>query len=251
MTTTDPFAIFRDKRGTAAAIAAMILCVLLSLPAAASLGLGGGGGGRTIVEAFGQFNIPLPGGGGGGGGTTNEGTTAPPTTAPPATTIPQGNANEVLLRGFIGSTLPTQGGGGGGNTNTQVLTGRFRMFENESLVHRFVVEMNLAPIDGTAFHNVTIEETAPHRFDVTQGNGSTVTTPNGSIPPFSSKIMTHIFVDNNNNPVIDNVPMTISVSGQVLTIGGISIDESRITDSGVRDILRIINGQTIYGIIPT
>jgi hypothetical protein len=62
--------------------------------------------------------------------------------------------------------------------------------------------------------------------------------------------MTHIFVDNNNNPVIDNVPMTISVSGQVLTIGGISIDESRITDSGVRDILRIINGQTIYGTIP-
>ena len=233
---TDPFAIFRDR--CSAAIAAMILGVLLLLPAA-SLGLGG----RTIVEeAFGQFNIPLPGGG--GGGTTNEGTTAPPTTA-----TPQGNTNEVLLRGFVGSTLPTQGGSGG-NTNTQVLTGRFRMFENESLLHRFRAEMNLAPIDGTAFHNVTIEETAPHRFDVTQGNGSTVTTPNGSIPPFSSKIMTHIFVDNNNNPVIDNVPMTISVSGQVLTIGGISIDESRITDSGVRDILRIINGQTIYGTIP-
>ena len=245
MTTTDPFAIFRDKRGTAAAIAAMILCVLLSLPAAASLGLGGGGGGgRTIVEeAFGQFNIPLPGGGGGGGGTTNEGTTAPPAT----TTIPQGNANEVLLRGFIGSTLPTQGGGGGGNTNTQVLTGRFRMFENESLVHRFVVEMNLAPIDGTAFHNVTIEETAPHRFEVTRTNGTTIATQTGPVPAFSSKIVTQIFVDN--NPVIYNVPMTISVSGQVLTIGGISIDESRITDSGVRDILRIINGQTIYGTV--
>ena len=245
MTTTDPFAIFRDKRGTAAAIAAMILCVLLSLPAAASLGLGGGGGGgRTIVEeAFGQFNIPLPGGGGGGGGTTNEGTTAPPAT----TTIPQGNANEVLLRGFIGSTLPTQGGGGGGNTNTQVLTGRFRMFENESLVHRFVVEMNLAPIDGTAFHNVTIEETAPHRFEVTRTNGTTIATQTGPVPAFSSKIVTQILVDN--NPVIYNVPMTISVSGQVLTIGGISIDESRITDSGVRDILRIINGQTIYGTV--
>ena len=241
MTTTDPFAIFRDKRGTAAAIAAMILCVLLSLPAA-SLGLGGVGGGRTIVEeAFGQFNIPLPGGGG-GGGTINEGTTAPPAT----TTIPQGNANEVLLRGFIGSTLPTQGGGGG-NTNTQVLTGRFRMFENESLVHRFVVEMNLAPIDGTAFHNVTIEETAPHRFEVTRTNGTTIATQTGPVPAFSSKIVTQIFVDN--NPVIYNVPMTISVSGQVLTIGGIDIDESRITDSGVRDILRIINGQTIYGTV--
>src|SRR6266508_1143024 len=155
---TDPFAIFKDK--CSAAIAAMILGVLLLLPA--SLGLGG----TIIEEAFGQFNLPsIPG---------EEETTPPPpeeetTPIPPeeeTTPIPpQGTENGLtfLERGFIGSTLPTQGGG---NENTHVVTGRFRVFANESLVHRFVAEMNLAAIDGTSFYNVTIEETEPHRFEV-------------------------------------------------------------------------------------
>src|SRR5215218_4093927 len=103
---TDPFAIFKDK--CSAAIAAMILGVLLLLPA--SLGLGG-----TIVEeAFGQFNLPsIPG---------EKETTPPPRPPPPppeeeTTPIPpQGTENGLtfLERGFIGSTLPTQSG----NENT-------------------------------------------------------------------------------------------------------------------------------------
>jgi hypothetical protein len=247
---TDPFTIFRDN--CSAAIAAMILGVLLLLPA--SLGLGG----TTVKEAFGQFNLPsIPGQEDTTPPPPEEDTTPPPpeedTTPPPPeedTTPPppQGTENGLtfLERGFIGSTLPTQGGS---NENTHVVTGRFRIFANESLVQRFIAEMNLGAIDGTAFNNITIEETEPHRFELTQGVNGTTTTPAGPIPPVSSNIMTRIYV-NSNIPVIDDVPMTISIRGQVLAIDGITIDEARITDTTVRDILSIIDGQSIYGTIP-
>ena len=254
---TDPFAIFRDKCSTA--IAATILSVLLLLPA--SLGLGG-----TIVEeAFGQLILPPLDGG--EEEEPEEETTPPPeeeittppeeeeeTTPPPEEEItpipPQGTENGLtfLERGFIGSTLPTQGGS---NENTHVVTGRWRIFANDSLVHRFIAEMNLAAIDGTAFNNITIEETAPHRFEVTEsGNGTATTTATGSIPPVSSELRTRIYV-NSNTPIIDNVPMTISIRGQVLAIEGIDIDETRITDAGQRNILSIIDGQSIYGTVPS
>ncbi len=45
--------------------------------------------------------------------------------------------------------------------------------------------------------------------------------------------------------------MTISIRGQVLAIEGIDIDEARITDTGQRDIISILDGQTIYGTIPS
>jgi hypothetical protein len=61
--------------------------------------------------------------------------------------------------------------------------------------------------------------------------------------------MTRISV-NGNTPIVDNVPVTISVRGQVLAIEGIDIDETTITDTGQRDILSIIDGQSIYGIVP-
>jgi hypothetical protein len=240
---TDPFAIFGDK--CSAAIAAMILSVLLLLPA--SLGLGG-----TIVEeAFGQFNLPPLDGGG-----EEEPTVPPPEeepTIPPEEevepTLPP-SASSFLLRGFMGSSLPTQGGDAP-TENTHVVTGRWRIFADDGLVHRFIAEMNLAAIDGTAFNNITIEETAPHRFEVTEtGNGTATTTGTGSIPPVSSELRTRIYV-NSNTPIIDNVPMTISIRGQVLAIEGIDIDETRITDAGQRNILSIIDGQSIFGTVPS
>jgi hypothetical protein len=223
----------------------------------ASLGYGGT---ITIQEAFGQFNLPSPDGGAeqqpppppvGGGGEEE---------AIPA------SASTFLLRGFIGSSLPAQGGVGipttenGSNTTSYIVNGRWRIFANESLVNRFVAEMDLAAIDGTAingaaFHNITIEETTPHRFQLLTESGggnataaSNTTTATGSIPPVSSNLMTHIYVDGN-TPIIDNVPMTISIRGQVLAIEGIDIDETRITDTGQGDILSIIDGQSIYGVI--
>jgi hypothetical protein len=255
---TDQFSFLKDnflRKCKAAIIAATIsLGVLLLLPA--SLGYGGT---ITIQEAFGQFNLPSPDGGAeqqppppvGGGGEEE---------AIPA------SASTFLLRGFIGSSLPAQGGVGipttenGSNTTSYIVNGRWRIFANESLVNRFVAEMDLAAIDGTAingaaFHNITIEETTPHRFQLLTESGggnataaSNTTTATGSVPPVSSNLTTRIYIDGN-TPIIDNVPMTISIRGQVLAIEGLDIDETRITDTGQGDILSIIDGQSIYGVI--
>jgi hypothetical protein len=231
----EQFAFLGDK--CKAAIAAMSLGVLLLLPA--SLGFG-----RTIVEeAYGQSNLPpLDGGEEGGGGGEEP-------------TLPA-NASRFLLRGFLGSSLPAQDGDAPieNNNSSHIMAGRFRVFANESLVNRFIAEMDLAAINGAAingaaFHNITIEETTPHRFELTEsGNGTSTTTATGSIPPVSSNLMTRIYVDSN-TPIIDNVPMTISIRSQVLAIEGIDIDETRITDTGQQDILSIIDGQSIFGIV--
>jgi hypothetical protein len=231
---TDQFAFLGDKFNVA--IAAMSLSVLLLLPA--SLGYEG----TSIIqeEAFGQFTPtpPLDGGEEDGG----------------EATIPA-SASTFLLRGFIGSSLPAQGRDiTTEDSSSYIVNGRFRIFANESLVNRFVAEMDLAAINGiatngTAFHNITIEETTPHRFELTEiGNGTSTTTAAGSIPPVSSNLMARIFV-NSNTPAIDNVPLTISIRSQILAIEGIDIDETAITDPAQRDILSIIDGQSIYGIV--
>jgi hypothetical protein len=248
---TDQFAFLGDNKRKAAIAATISLGVLLLLPA--SLGYGG----TIIQEAFGQLtpppSPPPPDGGEEVGGGGEE-------AAIPA------SASTFLLRGFIGSSLPVQGGGiPTENGSSYIVNGRWRIFANESLVNRFVAEMDLAAIDGTAingaaFHNITIEETTPHRFQLAESGGnatasggnataSNTTTATGSIPPVSSNLMTHIYVDGN-TPVIDNVPMTISIRGQILAIEGIDIDETRITDTGQRDILNILDGQSIYGVVP-
>ena len=230
---TDQFAFLGDK--CKAAIAAMSLGVLSLLLLPASLGYGG----TIIQEAFGQLTpppAPLDGGEEVGGG--GEEATLP------------ASASTFLLRGFIGSSLPAQGGDAPAeNSSSHIVNGRWRIFANESLVNRFIAEMDLAAINGTALHNITIEETVPHRFEVTEsGNGTNNATATGSLPPVSSNLMTRIYVDGN-TPIIDNVPMTISIRGQVLAIEGIAIDEARITDTGQRDILSIIDGQSIFGIV--
>jgi len=251
---TDQFTFLGDK--CKAAIAAMSLGVLLLLPA--SLGYGG----TIMQEAFGQFNLPLleeePEEENGGVVVEEEETPTTPTTptTPADTTNTIQDPSTYLLadvnvdavRGFIGSTLPTQGAGGNALTpaddSTHIATGRFRLFANETQVRRFVAEMNLAAIDGSSFHNLTITEGAPHRFDVTQGNGTT------AAQAASSSIVGSIFLNGGTTPIIDNVPMTLSIRGSVLAIEGIDIDETRITDTAQGDIIRVIDGQSIYGTIP-
>jgi hypothetical protein len=44
--------------------------------------------------------------------------------------------------------------------------------------------------------------------------------------------------------------MTLTIRGQSLAIQGIDIDETRITDTGLRDTISVIDGQSIYGTIP-
>jgi cytoskeletal protein RodZ len=252
---TDQFSFLGDK--CKAAIAAISLGVLLLLPA--SLGFGG----AIMQEAFGQFNLPLledeevteeedgeivveeeeeeeT--------TTTTTTTTPTTPAAPTTTVQDpstylmADRNVDPVRGFIGSTLPTQGAGALTATDNSghVATGRFRVFANDSAVESFVAEMNVAAIDGSSFHNITIREGDPHRFEVTEGNGTAA----------SSNIVGNIFLDGGTTPIIDNVPMTLAIRGQTLAIQGIDIDEARITDTGQRGIISVIDGQTIYGTIP-
>jgi hypothetical protein len=262
---TDQFAFLGDKFNVA--IAAMSLGVLLLLPA--SLGYEGT---SIIQEAFGQFNLPLledeevPEEEEDGDIVVEEGeeeettttTTTPTTPTTPAapadtTTTPQdlstylmADRNSDPVRGFIGSSLPIEGAGGGALTATDntghVATGRFRVFANESTVRSFVAEMNVAAVDGSSFHNVTIREGDPHRFEVTEGNETNTAA--------SSNIVGNIFLNGSPTPAIDNVPMTITIRGQVLAIEGIDIDEARITDTGQRDAVSVLDGQSIYGTIP-
>ncbi len=259
---SEHFAFLGDKQKTA--IATMSLGVVLLLLSPASLGFGGA---FTTQEAFGQFNLPLledqEETEQENGGivveeeeeetTTTTTTTPTPTTpAAPTTSIEDPSAylmadrNVDAMRGFIGSTLPAQGGIGSGGAITatdnsgHVATGRFRVFANDSAVESFVAEMNVAAIDGSSFHNITIREGDPHRFEVTEGNGTAA----------SSNIVGNIFLDGSTTPVIENVPMTLTIRGQTLAIQGIDIDEARITDTGQRGIISVIDGQTIYGSIP-
>jgi hypothetical protein len=239
------------------AIAAMSLGVLLLL-LPASLGFG-----RTFViqDAFGQFNLPLleeeteeEDGGIVVEEEQEEETTTPPPAAAPTDTIQDlstyllSEVNVDPVYGFIGSSLlPSQGAGGDtaltlDDDSGYTMTGRFRVFANETLFRRLVAEMNVAAVDGSSFHNITITEGSPHRFEVTPGNETNTAA--------SSNIVGSIYLNNSPTPVIDNVPMTISIRGQVLAIENIDIDEARITDIAQRDILSILDGQSIYGTIP-
>jgi hypothetical protein len=255
----DYFAFLGDK--CKAAITAMSLgVVLLLLLLPASLGFGG-----TMIiiqEAFGQFNLPLleeetEEEGGGIVVEEEETTTTAPTTptAPTDTTTTVQDPSTYLLAdvnvdsvyGFIGSSLiPSQGAGGNtltlGDESGHTVTGRFRVFANETLLERLVAEMNVAAVDGSSFHNITIEEGSPHSFEVTEGNRTNTAA--------SSNIVGNIYLNSSPTPVINNVPMTISIRGQVLAIEGIDIDETTITDPGQREILSILDGQSIYGTIP-
>jgi hypothetical protein len=258
---SEHFAFLRDKQKAAIAVAMSLGVALLLLLLPASLGFGGA---FTTQEAFGQFNLPLleEETEQENGGivveeeeeeTTTTTTTTPTTPAAPTDSIQDlstylmAEVNVDPVYGFIGSTLPTQGVSGANTLTPEddtgyVVTGPFRVFANETLLRRFVTEMNVAAVDGSSFHNITIQEGDPHRFEVTAGNGTNTAA--------SSSIVGSIYLNDSPTPVINNVPMTISIRGQVLSIEGIDIDEARITDTRQRDIMSILDGQSIYGTIP-
>lgn len=282
---TGQFAFLGDKRREttiAAVVVAISLCVLLLLPA--SLGLGSGGATIIMQEAFGQFNLPTleeeEAEEVGGlvveeeeeGEIRNTSTTTTTTPSPPAGTtnttiqdIPTymlADVNVDSVYGFIGSTLLPAQGVDGGNATTFALTasddgsghavtGRFRLFANESSVERFVAELYVSAIDGSSFHNITIEEGSSPRYEVTEGNGTTTTAAaTATVPAVSSNMVGDIYINGGTTPVIENIPMTLTARGQVLAIEDVDIDETRITDAGQRGILSIIDGETIYGTRP-
>ncbi len=253
----DQFAFLGDTH-KASIVVAMSLGMLLLLPA--SLGYGG----TIIQEASAQFNLPLleeeeedateetEEEDGGLVVEEEEETTLPATPAADAgdaAAYMLAEINRDALRGLIGSTLPALDTTSGtaandDDDNGHVATGRFRLFANETIVRRFIAEMNVVAIDGSSFHNITIEQDAPHRYPATQGNGSTTTTPIAS-----SNLVGRIYLDGSATPILNNVPMTLTTRGQTLAIENIDIDETRITDPGQRSALSSIDGQTIYGIV--
>src|SRR5918998_1550959 len=227
---TDQFAFLENKCKAAIAVAMSLGVLLLLLPA--SLGYGG-----TIIiqEAFGQFNLPLledeeaveeENGGIVVEEEEEDDTTTTTAALQDLSTYMMAERNDDSVRGFIGSSLfPTQGAGGGNtlapaDDSGHILTGVFRLFANDSQLERFVAEMEIAAIDGSSFHNITIEEGAP-RFEVTEGTGTSAA---------SSNIVGNIYLNGGTTPAIVSVPMTISIRGQVLAIEGIGIGERRITD---------------------
>jgi hypothetical protein len=235
ITMTDKFDFLGEK--IRASIAATSLAVLLLLPASL------GSGGTIMQETFGQTTPPpLTGADAGEGGESGSTLTT--------------NASTFLVRGIIGSSLPAPDLGGPSENNNSdsrssyALAGRFRIVANQSIVDRFIAEIDLAATNGSStFHNVTIEDSVPFRFQLTEsGNGTNTIAGTSSIPPVTSNLNTRIYVDGN-TPVIDNVPLIISIRGQVLAIEGIDIDETMIADSAQRDTLSIIDGQSIYGIV--
>ncbi len=255
-------AFLQDKRKTTIAVT-ISLSVLLLLPA--SLGIGG----TIIQEAYAQFNLPLleeeedaeetEEEDGGGLVVEEEAedttTTTPPVITPPATTAATTNTGDAAaymlapingdaIRGLIGSTLPALGAAGEeDDSDGHIATGRFRLFANETIVRRFITEINVAAVDGSTFHNVTIEQDAPHRFPATQGNGTT------GASSASADIVARIYLDGSATPIINNVLLTLTTRAQTLAIENIQIDEGRILDPGQRAALSAIDGQTIYGIV--
>ena len=254
---THQFATFKDKRKDAIVVLVISLSVLLFLPATLGFGSGRTTTAIMIQKAYGQFNLPPLDEGEEGDATTATPTTPPTSTAVTTTNTTQQDASTYLtnpvngdaLRGLIGSTLPSQSAAGTTaltpDDSSHVATGRFRLFANETIVRRFITEMYVVAIDGTAFHNITIEQDAPHRFPVTQANGSTATMSDNSF----ADIVARIYLDGGPTPVIASVPMTLTIRGQTLAIENIDIDEAMITDPGQREALRAIDGQRIYGTI--
>jgi hypothetical protein len=141
-----------------------------------------------------------------------------------------------LLRDLIGSVVPTQdvnvtGIDGQAIRGNYAATGRWRLFVNESIVQRLVANITLAKTDGSEYHNILIENIG--RDSEFKENAFEVTAQIYADSPLPSII----------------VPITLEVENRVLRIADIEISEGEVEDSQQEAILRIIAGQSIYGIV--
>jgi hypothetical protein len=151
----------------------------------------------------------------------------------------QNTSSSFLLRGLIGSMISTEQdanitdvtGGQQVNESDYTVTGRWRLFVNESLVQRFVANLSMARTDGSEYHNNIIIESIgrPSEF---AGNSSIITAQVYTDSPLPGTI----------------VPIRLEIKDRVLTIVDIDIDEGSIEDEEQRNILGIIDGQSIHGI---
>ena len=148
--------------------------------------------------------------------------------------------NNLLLRGLIGSMISTNTTSNGGviTTGEYTVAGRWRMFANESLVQRFVANLTVAKTDGSEYHQILIENIGGHSEFARNNNNIS-----------SSHMNVQISADSAGNGIV--IPVTVEIRGdnKVLRISDIAINQGQIEDGKQRDILRIIDGQLIYGIV--
>lgn len=147
------------------------------------------------------------------------------------------NESSFLLRGLVGTTVTVQTTSDiEENATSQqddhyVITGRWRLFVNESLVERFVANLTVARTDGSEYHNFIIENI-------------------GRSPPFvgnSSTIMTQLYTNSTSPSTIANI--SLEIRDKVLVMTDIEIIDEAIEDVERQNILRIIDRQSIYGIV--
>jgi hypothetical protein len=112
------------------------------------------------------------------------------------------------------------------------------MFANESLVQRFVANLTVAKTDGSEYHQILIENIGGHSEFARNNNNIS-----------SSHMNVQISADSAGNGIV--IPVTVEIRGdnKVLRISDIAINQGQIEDGKQRDILRIIDGQLIYGIV--
>lgn len=201
------------------------------------IGISGSGTAHVLPAASAQFTIEPE-----GGNETEMGQATPMPASPTNDTI-NGNALAIqnrstfLLRGLIGTTSIMEDGAGafGNETNQQdgdyVMAGRWRLFVEDGLVQRFVANFTLARTDGSQHYNIIIEDIGT----------------DSEFADNASEITTQIYVDSTLLTIV--APVTIEVEDRVLRITDIDIDEDEIEDVKQREILNIIDGQSIYGIV--
>jgi hypothetical protein len=149
------------------------------------------------------------------------------------------NASSFTLRGFIGSMVSTIEdvnatgiSGQAANQSDYIVAGRWRMVVNETLVQRFVANLTMAKTDGSEYHSIFLESIGRH----------------SEFENNTSRVTTQVYIDG----VLLNiaVPITLEVNDRVLKITDIGIGVRTIGgDDKPQDALRIIDRQSIYGIV--
>jgi hypothetical protein len=165
------------------------------------------------------------------------------------------NASSFVIRGAIGGIIvsSTAARSDQGNQTNQdegaagyvVVTGRWRMVVNQSLVDRFVANLTIAGIGGRSPSYNIIAEDVGGFFDLQRNDNVLISEITAKIYPSnnrSASIITPIQVEVRGNNIVQIVPLGIDDRM-------FGADED--TQESQLQILRSINRQAIYGIIQT
>lgn len=165
------------------------------------------------------------------------------------------NASSFIIRGVIGSAIASTAANSdqGNQTNQEegaqgyvVVSGRWRMAVNQSIVERFVANLTIVGIDGRGpSYNVIIEDVGGSS-DFRRSGNALISEITANIYPSNNKsanIIAPIQVEVRGNNIIQIVPL--GIGERMLGNEEENAQESQLP------ILRSIDRQAIYGIIQT